>query len=70
MKQSTLCKMAADLRLSYENDGYTLYDTSKYGNSKAWFYLHDNGNRITISLNLDDNVLRIYKNARLIQKYE
>lgn len=68
MKQSTLCKICACERFEFEHDGYILNDVSFKDNTKCWYYLHKNGNRITIELNLNINVMRVFKNALIIKE--
>ena len=68
MKQSKLCKICACTRHDYEKDGYVLYDRVEgLSGCRSWFYRHPNGNRLTIELNLNTCIMRVYKNALIIQ---
>lgn len=70
MDSNQLCRIAVGLRKDYEADGYVLYSRDVYPFCRRWYYAHYNGNRITIELHLDTLVLKVYKNARLIQTYK
>lgn len=68
MKQSKLCKICACERFELEKDGFVINDVTFANNTKCWFYLHPNGNRITIELNLNINVMRVFKNSLIIKE--
>lgn len=69
MKQSKLCKICACIRHEFENGGYMLDGTSRENGKRTWYYIHENGGRIAIVLNLNLNILRVFRFGKLIQEY-
>ena len=69
MKQSKLCKICACIRHDFENDGYMLDNKARGYGYRIWYYIHENGGRITIVLNLKLNILRVFRFGKLIQEY-
>ena len=69
MKQSKLCKICACIRHDFEDDGYMLDGTARENSKRIWYYIHENGGRITIVLNLNLNILRVFRFGKLIIEY-
>lgn len=69
MKPYKLCKICACIRHDFEDDGYMLNGTAREHGKRIWYYIHENGGRIAIVLNLNLNILRVYRFGKLIQEY-
>lgn len=72
MKQSTICKIAVNIRNSFEEDGYKLIMINRKKNTtRDYLYQHKNGHRRIVSLDLSHPSLTI-KNEynKIIAKVE
>lgn len=72
MKQSTICKIAVNIRKSFEEDGYKLIMIDRENNSiRNYLYQHRNGHRRIITLDLSfPNLIIKNEYNKIIAKVE